>query len=240
MPDLIITPNRNTTSNPLINFVGLSAGNNLTPAASSIYFTVLPEGQVAFMGSAGSLFSVTDSLSGSLMSVNDQSGLPILEVFSDDRVVMGRYNANTFVVSGSNVGVGTGTPNAKFTVAGVVSSSATIYASSGNSDIWGYFPVISTSATSFNVDSSYAYDYVRTTAATTVTATIVTAASAAWANNTEILFEQAGAGQIRFNAASGVTINTSETLFTQKQYSVVALKYVSTNVWTLLGERQLV
>ena len=106
MPDLYITPNRGTTSNPTINFVGLSAGNSLTPPASSIYLTVLPEGQVAYMGSAGSLFSITDSLTGSLMAVSDQSGLPILEVFSDDRVVMGKYNSNTLIVSGAYVGIG--------------------------------------------------------------------------------------------------------------------------------------
>jgi hypothetical protein len=41
------------------------------------------------LGSQGELFSVTDSLSGSLFSVNDISGLPILEVFSDDTVLMG-------------------------------------------------------------------------------------------------------------------------------------------------------
>jgi hypothetical protein len=58
-------------------------------------------------GSQGQLFSVTDSLSGSLMSVNDISGIPILEVFSDDKVVMGTFGANTLVVSGSKVGIGT-------------------------------------------------------------------------------------------------------------------------------------
>ena len=36
------------------------------------------------------------------MSVNDISGLPILEVFSDDKVVMGTYGAPAIVVSGSN------------------------------------------------------------------------------------------------------------------------------------------
>jgi hypothetical protein len=61
-------------------------------------------------GSSGSLFEVTDSLSGSLMSVNDVSGLPILEVFDDDRVVMGTFNQNTLVVTGSRVGIGTSTP----------------------------------------------------------------------------------------------------------------------------------
>jgi hypothetical protein len=53
-------------------------------------------------GSQGQLFSVIDALSGSLMSVNDVSGLPILEVFSDDRVVMGTYGAPALIVTGSN------------------------------------------------------------------------------------------------------------------------------------------
>ena len=42
-------------------------------------------------GSTGELFSVTDSLTGSLFSVNDISGLPILEVFSDNTTLIGNY-----------------------------------------------------------------------------------------------------------------------------------------------------
>jgi hypothetical protein len=44
-------------------------------------------------GSSGELFSITDNLSGSLFSVNDISGLPILEVFSDNTVLIGDYQA---------------------------------------------------------------------------------------------------------------------------------------------------
>lgn len=44
-------------------------------------------------GSQGELFSIVDSMSGSLFSVNDISGLPILEVFSDDTVLLGDYLA---------------------------------------------------------------------------------------------------------------------------------------------------
>ena len=44
-------------------------------------------------GSAGELFSISDSLSGSLFAVNNISGLPILEVFSDDRIIQGDYTA---------------------------------------------------------------------------------------------------------------------------------------------------
>ncbi len=53
-------------------------------------------------GSQGQLFSVTDNLSGSLFSVNDISGLPILQVSSDDSVKIGTFNAEAIKVSGSN------------------------------------------------------------------------------------------------------------------------------------------
>ena len=56
-------------------------------------------------GSQGQLFSVTDSLSGSLFSVNDISGMPIMEVFSDDRVLLGTFNAEAIKVSGSTASV---------------------------------------------------------------------------------------------------------------------------------------
>ena len=78
-------------------------------------------------GSSGSLFEVTDSLSGSLMSVNDVSGLPILEVFDDDRVVMGTYAQNTLVVTGSKVGMGTSTPSNTLTIAHSSGDSFSLY-----------------------------------------------------------------------------------------------------------------
>jgi hypothetical protein len=59
-------------------------------------------------GSSGELFSVTDSLVGSLFSVNDISGLPILEVFDDDTIYMGNYQApslNTTVLLNPGTGL---------------------------------------------------------------------------------------------------------------------------------------
>ena len=44
-------------------------------------------------GSSGELFSITDSLTGSLFSVNDISGLPIIEAFSDGIVTIGNPTA---------------------------------------------------------------------------------------------------------------------------------------------------
>jgi hypothetical protein len=87
-------------------------------AANTIRLQVEPSGSVAFYGNSGSLFGIADSLSGSLMSVNDISGIPILEVFSDDRVVMGTLNSNALVVTGSRVGVGINTPSSSLHITG--------------------------------------------------------------------------------------------------------------------------
>lgn len=56
-------------------------------------------------GSQGQLFSITDSLSGSLFAVNDISGIPILEVFSDDTVKLGTYGSEGLIVTGSDASV---------------------------------------------------------------------------------------------------------------------------------------
>jgi hypothetical protein len=93
-------------------------------AASTIKLQVEPSGTISFYGNSGSLFSISDNFSGSLLSVTDISGLPILEVTSDDKVVMGTFGTNALVVTGSNVGIGTATPSTKLSVVGAVSASS--------------------------------------------------------------------------------------------------------------------
>jgi hypothetical protein len=61
---------------------------------------------VDVQGESGQLFSVTDSLTGVLLSVNDITGIPILEVSSDDTVKMGPYS-NPFIVNAVGLSVGT-------------------------------------------------------------------------------------------------------------------------------------
>lgn len=251
MPDILIAPQRGTSNNPTIQFSG--------SAANSIRLEVLQSGSVAFLGNSGSLFSIVDSMSGSLMSVNDISGLPILEVFSDDKVVMGRYNSKALVVSGSSVGIGkyptgsnvldvlgntsiTGSLNVTSGITGSLfgSSSYAITASYAlNGGGGGASTVTSSASTSFTLALIDASKYIRTTAATAVSITVPPQSDVVWADSTEMIFEQAGAGQITMITGSGVTINTSETLKSQRQYSVMGIKRVSSDVWTLTGERQL-
>ena len=77
-------------------FSGTSAyfsgsGQNILTVIGSGNSTTSPLFTV--QGSSGELFSITDTLVGSLFSVNDISGLPVLEVFSDNRILQGSFTA---------------------------------------------------------------------------------------------------------------------------------------------------
>jgi hypothetical protein len=65
--------------------------NTSTSSSLVIYGSGSAQPVFTVQGSQGELFSITDSLSGSLFSVNDISGLPILEVFSDNTTLIGNY-----------------------------------------------------------------------------------------------------------------------------------------------------
>jgi len=89
---LTVATSLNVTQNITGSRMILSASNG-TISGSTL--TVIGSGSsrpiVTVQGSQGELFSITDSLSGSLFSVNDISGLPILEVFSDNTTLIGNY-----------------------------------------------------------------------------------------------------------------------------------------------------
>jgi hypothetical protein len=88
--DIFIIP-----SQSLIQFSGSEA--------SPIALLVEPSGAVNFVGTTGSILKIMDNLSDSLFSVNNISGLSILEVFSNNQVKLGNPANYALVVSGSNV-----------------------------------------------------------------------------------------------------------------------------------------
>jgi hypothetical protein len=65
-------------------------------------------------GSQGELFSITDSLSGSLFSINDISGIPVIEAFSNNWVNLGTFNREGLKVRGDVV-IATGSFSGSFT-----------------------------------------------------------------------------------------------------------------------------
>jgi hypothetical protein len=74
--------------------LGVTGSVSITKSGSTVF---------SVEGSSGQLFSVTDSLSGSLFSVNTVAGLPVIEAFSDNIVNIGKYGAYGLIVSGSVV-----------------------------------------------------------------------------------------------------------------------------------------
>lgn len=107
--NILITPNIGQSADPKIEFKGADAST----AAQTITLQVYPtdNGTLSFEGSAGQLFSITNSLSGTIYSVNDVSGIPSIEVLDTGLIKLGQY--------GGNVLLGTGTDNgSKLQVAG--------------------------------------------------------------------------------------------------------------------------
>jgi hypothetical protein len=101
---------------------------------------------------------VVDDLSDALLSVNDTSGLPVFEVFGDDRIVAGQYGSNDFVIVNNNIGLGTNVPVNKLDVVGNISASV-ITASSIISDLTGSVLVFASSPIRFHESTNdYAWD----------------------------------------------------------------------------------
>jgi hypothetical protein len=131
-------------------------GANITgSSAISGALSIASSGSSLFTvdGAAGRLFSVDDSLSGSLFSVNTIAGLPVMEAFSDNTVRIGQYGRRGLYVSQSSVGIGKETAlNASLDVSGsaIVSGSLRVSLEPSASSA---FRVSSGSNTLLNVNS---------------------------------------------------------------------------------------
>lgn len=105
-------------------------GANITgSSAISGALSIASSGSSLFTvdGAAGRLFSVDDSLSGSLFSVNTIAGLPVMEAFSDNTVRIGQYGRRGLYVSQSAVGIGKETAlNASIDVSGSATVSGSL------------------------------------------------------------------------------------------------------------------
>jgi hypothetical protein len=105
--------------NPLRQNIQLTG--SLFISSSTAALSVFGSGSGVFSvdGTSGRLFSVDDSLSGSLFSVNTAAGLPVIEAFSDNTIRMGQFGQKALFVSSSAVGIGKENPlNAALDVSG--------------------------------------------------------------------------------------------------------------------------
>lgn len=95
--DIVITPNKGQTSDPKIVFSGADA----TTGAKNITLRVYPtnNGTVSLEGSVGQLLSVSNTMSGSIFSVNDISGIPSIDVDDTGVVKIAPYNGSLTIGS---------------------------------------------------------------------------------------------------------------------------------------------
>jgi hypothetical protein len=94
--NIVITPNiGSTTADPTIVFSG--ANSSTGPQNITIKAYPTNNGTLSIDGSAGQLFSVTNSMSGTIFSVNDVSGIPSIEVIDTGDVRIARYSGNLLV-----------------------------------------------------------------------------------------------------------------------------------------------
>lgn len=179
-----------------------------------------------------------DGTSGQVLATNAAGGLSwttraansfeTIAVAGQSSIVADTHTDTLTIAAGSGI---TLTTNAS-------TDTLTIAATGGGGS--SYSVVRTQSGTSYTLAASDAGAYILTSGTTTVTITVPPQSSVTWAADTEIYFEQNNTGQIAILAGTGVTVNSSETLKSFARYSVIALKRVAENVWTLTGERALV
>lgn len=109
-----IRPETNTSSLPNITYTGFD--NN------PITLSVLDDNTLSWESSAGQLFSITPSLTGTIFSVNDVSGVPSIEVEDTGLVKIAPFSGNVLMGSTSDTGA------AKLQVTGSITATGEITA----------------------------------------------------------------------------------------------------------------
>jgi hypothetical protein len=141
MPNILSIPNSSTiffssdtagaSTSPALtgNAVSLAHNGSAGLTISSLNTSSLSRLQIN--GVNGSLFAVTDAVTGTVFTVNDASGLPIVSVDTglNDVVTIGTYGSNALVVRNNKVGIGTTNPTEALTVSGNLSVTGNISAS---------------------------------------------------------------------------------------------------------------
>jgi hypothetical protein len=120
--NILITPSVGAATDPTIRFVGADASSSAT-----ITLRVLNTGTVgtlSFEGSSGQLFSLSDTMSGTIFSVNDISGIPSIEVLDTGEIRMAQYSGFVDILSATSA---TSTNSGALQVVGGVGIGGNLY-----------------------------------------------------------------------------------------------------------------
>ena len=95
--NILIIPNTGTANTPTMVFTG-SDGSTTSPSISAT-MNYNNGGTLAFSGLNGTLFSVNNAVTGTIWSVNDFSGIPVIEILDTGLIRLAPYNGQV------NIGV---------------------------------------------------------------------------------------------------------------------------------------
>ena len=106
--NILITPNISGILGNQPNVVFTGADSSIGDSAA-ITVTARPEnsGTLSFTGTAGQLFSITNSLEGTIFAVNDVSGIPSLEIDDAGIIKMAEFNGRILLGGASDDSVST-------------------------------------------------------------------------------------------------------------------------------------
>lgn len=117
----------------------ISFVNDISSPANTISVSMTSGDSLSFSGDSGQLFSITDSMTGTIFAVNDISGVPSIEVDDDGTIRLAETYGNVLIGTNTDSGLGTLQVNGSISITGYGS----IIDSSGNwvgpsSNIIGY------------------------------------------------------------------------------------------------------
>jgi hypothetical protein len=95
--NILITPSIGAAADPKIVFSGADA--TTTPQNVTMQVYPASNGTLSIDGAVGQMFSVTSSMTGTIFSVNDISGIPSIEVLDTGLVKIAQYNGNVTIGS---------------------------------------------------------------------------------------------------------------------------------------------
>lgn len=126
-----------------------------------------------------------------------------------------------------------------------ISATGSLFGTATQAVSASYAPTVPSGISTISASSHYSMSvsdagkYLRINNLTNVNVYITSQSVAAWTPDTEVIIEQIGAGTVSITGSGNVVLNCAESFIprTYEQYSVIGLKRVSQDVWTINGDR---